>query len=421
MKDKKTWDLISVASIPLVMTLGNSMLIPVLTIMEKKLGISPLQASMLITTYSVVAILLIPLAGFLSDRIGRKTIIIPSLLIAGLGGLLSGWAAWKMANPYMMILVGRTLQGVGAAGAFPIVMPLIGDMYQNKKEVSSGLGIIETSNTFGKVLSPVLGAWLATLIWYLPFLATPIFCLVSLLLVAFFVKAPQEKQTPKSFQEYKKSILAIFQAEGRWLYAVFAIGCISMLVLFGVLFHLSSVLEDQYKWEGIKKGLVLAIPLASLCLVSYVTGRLIGENKQLMKWLSFSGMLILFGSMLWISFSQRQSIYLFLILLCVSGAGIGATLPSLDALLTKRFDKAERGTITAFYNSARFVGVASGPPLFAYLITVSHRFLFLTVAGICLVAAILSLFAIKPAEKATKKEDGGPESINMLRKSRVKG
>ncbi|QDX93737.1 MFS transporter [Brevibacillus laterosporus] len=420
MEDKKTWDLISVASIPLVMTLGNSMLIPVLTIMEKKLGISPLQASMLITTYSVVAILLIPLAGFLSDRIGRKTIIIPSLIIAGLGGLLSGWAAWKMANPYMMILVGRTLQGVGAAGAFPIVMPLIGDMFRNKTEVSSGLGIIETSNTFGKVLSPVLGAWLASLIWYLPFFATPIFCLVSLLLVAFFVKVPKERQKPKSFQECKASIFSIFHAEGRWLYAVFAIGCISMFVLFGVLFHLSSVLEDQYKWEGIKKGLILAIPLAALCLVSYLTGRVIGENKTLMKWLSFSGMLFLLGSMLWISFAQSQSIYLLIILLCVSGAGIGATLPSLDALLTKRFEKEERGTITSLYNSARFVGVAFGPPIFAYLITFSHRVLFLTVAGICLVAAILSLFAIKPSEKTTKKEDDGSGSMRKMRRYRVK-
>ncbi|OAJ75075.1 MFS transporter [Brevibacillus sp. SKDU10] len=420
MEDKKTWDLISVASIPLVMTLGNSMLIPVLTIMEKKLGISSLQSSMLITTYSVVAILLIPLAGFLSDRMGRKTIIVPSLLIAGLGGLLSGWVAWKMANPYMMILVGRTLQGVGAAGAFPIVMPLIGDMYRNDKEVSAGLGIIETSNTFGKVLSPVLGAWLASLIWFLPFFATPVFCLLSLLLVAFFVKAPREQQKPKSFGEYKKSIRAIFHAEGRWLYAVFAIGCISMLVLFGVLFHLSSVLEDQYKWEGIKKGLVLAIPLASLCFVSYVTGKVIGENKLLMKWLSTSGMLVLLVSMVRISLSQ-PSIYLFLILLCAGGAGIGATLPSLDALLTERFEKTERGTITALYNSARFVGVAIGPPLFAYLIAFSHRVLFLTVAGICLVAVILSLFAIKPAGRGTtKKEHSSSESSIIGRKRKAK-
>lgn len=146
------------------------MLIPVLPIMEKELDISSFQSSLIITIYSVVAIILIPIAGFLSDRIGRKKVIIPSLIIAGIGGLLAGLASWLFESPYILILVGRLLQGVGAAGAFPIVIPLIGDMCKSEKDVNTGLGLIETSNTLGKVLSPILGAILAAMIWYMPFL-----------------------------------------------------------------------------------------------------------------------------------------------------------------------------------------------------------------------------------------------------------
>ena len=120
------WAVLSISSIPLVMTLGNSMLIPVLPVMESELGISPFQSSMIITIYSILAIIFIPIAGFLSDHIGRKKVIIPSLAIAAIGGLISAWAGWKMDNPYWIILIGRALQGVGAAGAFPIVMPLVG-------------------------------------------------------------------------------------------------------------------------------------------------------------------------------------------------------------------------------------------------------------------------------------------------------
>ena len=54
------WAVLSISSIPLVMTLGNSMLIPVLPAMESELGISPFQSSMIITIYSIVAIILIP-------------------------------------------------------------------------------------------------------------------------------------------------------------------------------------------------------------------------------------------------------------------------------------------------------------------------------------------------------------------------
>lgn len=71
-KNNQKWAILSISSIPLVMTLGNSMLIPVLPVMEKKLSINSFQVSMIITIYSIVAIFLIPIAGYLSDHIGRK-------------------------------------------------------------------------------------------------------------------------------------------------------------------------------------------------------------------------------------------------------------------------------------------------------------------------------------------------------------
>ena len=72
--------------------------------------------SLIITVYSIVAIILIPIAGYLSDRFGRKIIMVPCLIIAGIGGAVSGWASWKMEDPFIMILLGRVLQGIGSAG-----------------------------------------------------------------------------------------------------------------------------------------------------------------------------------------------------------------------------------------------------------------------------------------------------------------
>lgn len=103
------------------MTLGNSMLIPILPTIEKKLHISSFQVSMIITIYSIVAILLIPIAGYLSDRWGRKMVMVPSLLIAAIGGAITGWVSWKVDNPYIWILIGRAIQGIGAAGAMRLL------------------------------------------------------------------------------------------------------------------------------------------------------------------------------------------------------------------------------------------------------------------------------------------------------------
>ena len=299
------WAVLSISSIPLVMTLGNSMLIPVLPAMERELEISPFQSSMIITIYSIVAILLIPLAGFLSDHIGRKKVIIPSLIITAIGGLISAWAGWKMENSYWIILIGRALQGVGAAGAFPIVMPLVGDMFKTDEEVSSSLGLIETSNTLGKVLSPILGAFLAGFFWFIPFFSIPIFCLVSILLMFFLVKTPNKEEEPIPFKIFWDDIKDTFKQNWKWLYAVFMIGIILMFVLFAVLFYLSDTLEKVYDVTGVKKGLLLAIPLGGLCLASYITGKLIKENKVLMKWVTFGGIVLLAVSVAALTFLTR--------------------------------------------------------------------------------------------------------------------
>src|SRR5699024_949886 len=153
----------------------NSMLIPVLPMMEDELGISPVQSSLIITVYSLIAIVLIPIAGYLSDRFGRKKIIVPSLIITAIGGLVSGLAAMLMNESFILILIGRIIQGIGASGTFPVVLPLIGDMYKEDQKVSAGLGMVETSNTIGKVLSPIIGASLAMITWYTPLLSIPIF------------------------------------------------------------------------------------------------------------------------------------------------------------------------------------------------------------------------------------------------------
>ena len=109
---------------------------------------------------------------------------------------------------------GRVLQGVGSAGSAPVVIPIIGDMFDNDKDITSGLGLIETSNTAGKVLSPIIGALLASFIWLLPFWFIPFFSLISVLLVVFFVKIPKRDQKKQSIPEFVKCLKGTFKKNG---------------------------------------------------------------------------------------------------------------------------------------------------------------------------------------------------------------
>ncbi|TYQ16200.1 UNVERIFIED_CONTAM: ACDE family multidrug resistance protein [Acetivibrio alkalicellulosi] len=398
MEANKKWDLAALASIPLIMTLGGSMLIPVLPTIEKEIGITKFQSSLILTIYSIASILLVPVAGYLSDKYGRKKIIIPSLIITSSGGIISGLSAWLIPNPFWMIIVGRLVQGIGASGAFPVVIPTVGDMFKEEADVSKGLGIIETSNTFGKVVSPILGAVLASLLWFMPFFAISFFAVISIFLVLILVKTPKKQDNDKkeNFKVFVKKVKDIFKKEGRWLSGIFIDGLISTFVLFGFLFFFSSLLEDKHGIEGVTRGLIIAVPLLALCITSYTTGKIIGKKKPLMKWIIVGGNALAVISL--IIMSLWDNLIFLTTTLSFAGIGIGATLPCLDALITEGVEKLHRGTITAMYSSARLLGVALGPPIVALLLKSSTNTVFYTLAAVSLVAIILTILLIRPKD-----------------------
>jgi MFS transporter, ACDE family, multidrug resistance protein len=398
------WCIVSIASVPLIMTLGNSMLIPVLPIFEEKVGISSFQSSMVITSYSIASIILIPIAGYLSDRIGRKKVILPSLIMALIGGLIAGFASWKLDNPYTWIIIGRVLQGIGAAGALPIVLPLIGDLYKDDDEkTSSCLGIIETSNTFGKVLSPILGSLFASFLWFLPFFSISFFSLISIVLVFFFIKVPKGKEKPTKFNEFLQNTKKTFKEEGKWLFVVFLLGAFVMLVLFAVLFFLSDYLEKIYQLKGIKKGFVLAIPLSVLCISSFITGRNIKGSLPVMRKINIVSLIILSASVACIGFTKDKIVWL-LVVTSILGMAIGAMLPTLDAMITENIEKEERGTITSFYSAARFIGVAAGPPIMTLVIKTFLNISFITAGALGLLILLLVFKYIKADPSKKTKE-----------------
>ena len=400
-KDKvSVWCIVSITSIPLIMTLGNSMLIPVLPKLEDKVGITSFQSSMIITSYSVAAIFLIPVAGYLSDRFGRKMVILPSLILALIGGLIAGYASWKVDDPYTMIIVGRIIQGIGAAGAMPIVLPLVGDLYQDDEKVSSTLGIIETSNTFGKVLSPILGSIFAAILWFLPFFSISALSLISIVLIFFFVKVPKKKDEPLKFKEFLSNTKEVFKKEGKWLYTVFLNGVLVMLILFSMLFFLSENLEKVHHIKGVKKGFVLAIPLLLLCIASFISGRKIKGDLARMKKIIIISLIGMSASIGFVGFTSKK-LFLLLVVTSIVGISIGALLPALDAIITENIKKELRGTVSSFYSSARFIGVAAGPPIMSLVMKdyLNASYITAGVLGFILLFVVFKFIKVDEIEK----------------------
>jgi ACDE family multidrug resistance protein len=399
----------AISSIPLILVLGNSMLIPILPKMKSELDISQFQVSLIITVFSVGAALAIPILGYLSDRFSRKAVIVPSLIVYGAGGLLAGAAAAWFANAYMWILAGRVMQGLGAAGTAPIAMALTGDLFKGGKQ-SKVLGLVEASNGFGKVVSPIIGSLLALLFWYAAFFAFPIFCGISALLMIIFVKEKKKKKTSTSVKKYTKGLLTVFKHEGKWLLTAYLAGAVCLLTLFGILFFLSDVLETRYKIDGLLKGAILAIPLLLMTITSYITGSKIMKNQQLMKNLIILGLVFMTASFSALVFFKQ--LIPFIAVLGISSIGTGLVLPCINSFITGAVSTERRGFVTSLYGSVRFLGVAIGPPVYGWLMGWSRTGMFLSTAGLTLITALLCLLIIH----VKKQQPAGDTDDSLFKK-----
>lgn len=391
--------LAALACIPFIMVLGNSMIIPVLPQIKSALNLTQFQVSLIISLFSIPAGVIIPLAGFLSDRFGRKKVIISGLTLYGMGGIIAGLSASLIKqDAFYWIIGGRIIQGLGAAGTAPIAMALAGDLFTSKKR-SKALGIIEAANGFGKVLSPIIGAAAGLISWFAPFLLFPLMALPAIIGILILVREPRSLNR-ETLKHYFTSIGQVFQKKASLLFASFAAGMTALLILFGVLFFLSNFLETNFGWQGILKGAVLTVPVLFMCLASYVTGLVVKKKFVLMKWLVVSGLILIAASLAALGVFQTTS--LFFIAISIAGTGTGLVLPCLNTIITSTVDAEKRGLITSLYGSVRFFGVAAGPPVFGLFMDAGMTAAFWIAAGMAGAIALTSTLLIEVKSSAVK-------------------
>lgn len=390
------------STVPFLMVLGNSMLIPEFPAIKSALDITQFQVGLLITFFSAPAAIAIPFLGYLSDRIGRKVIIIPALILYGLGGVVSGLSAVFMKDPYLIILIGRVVQGIGAAGTGPIAMALTGDLFKTG-ERSESMGILEAANGMGKVFSPIIGSAVALITWYALFFSYALLALPITLLVWFFVQEPQGIVEKRPFRQYIAKLKSIFAQKGVSLLFNFLGGMVVLFILFGVLSFTSDILEKNFNLHGIIKGMVLSIPLLTMSLIAYFTGLYLKKKGKYFKVPYLAGLVLIGITMGILPFCCR-SVIVYPAVLGLLGTGSGLVLPAVNTMVTSATQSEQRGGVTSLYNGLRFIGVALGPPAFSLFFAGGLFTMFVVGGVLALVSGILGFLFIN--EAAIMQSDG---------------
>ncbi|NLW59459.1 MAG: MFS transporter [Firmicutes bacterium] len=396
------------ATVPFIMVLGNSMLIPVLPAIQKALDGSLLQVGLLITAFSVPAGLTIPFAGMLSDHTGRKTVMVPALIVYGTGGLLAGVAALLFKeNAYPYILGARIIQGIGAGGTYQLAMALAGDLIQDN-ERAQVLGLLEAANGLGKVISPLAGAALGLIAWYIPFFVYGILALPIALAILFIAQEGKAKQKGQPLTAYFINLLRILKEKGVNLGMAFLCGLIVLFSLFGLLSFFSDLLETTFHLRIFQRGLIIAVPVLAMAITSYLFGIVLKQQMvQIMKGTIIGGLsLVTLGLFL---FPLGDSVVSKTIFATLIGTGTGMALPALNTLITSSAPTSERGLVTCLYGTVRFFGVAIGPPLFSFAAKYGQPLIFWSVLAGVAGSAVLAFFFIHPQQILPEGLQGGEQ------------
>lgn len=412
MRNQTLGSLGALCAVPFVMVLGNSMLIPVLPQIKGSLRLTQLEVALLLTAFSLPAGITIPFSGMLSDMIGRKKVMVPALVVYGLGGVGGGVAGLLAASEnftYATLLCARIIQGIGAGGTYQLAMALAGDTFPQKERVRV-LGALEASNGIGKVVSPLLGASLALISWQAPFFLYGALAIPAAVLVALLVretpggqggqdrsKVPDQGQTPvktgglrPKLEQYKIDFVQAFSKK-KWSYvASYAAGFVCLFILFGVLADFSDVLSAKYGMGSIRRGLVIAVPVSLMALASYTCGVFLTKKPpNLLRFTIWGGLalmgvsLALNGALTGTGAAARTPWWPEGALVSVAALATGLVLPSLNTLITSSVATRERGLVTCLYGTTRFFGAALGPAVFGVLLEFGRPVMLYAAASIC--------------------------------------
>jgi MFS transporter, DHA1 family, tetracycline resistance protein len=136
--------------------IGFGMILPFLTFYAQEFHATPLQIGLLFSSYSLTQLLCAPLLGRLSDRAGRRPVLLGSI-----AGSAISYVIFALAPNYAVLLLARSLSGVAAAN-YAIAQAYMADV-SSPQERSRAMGLVGAAFGLGFVLGPALGGILEQL------------------------------------------------------------------------------------------------------------------------------------------------------------------------------------------------------------------------------------------------------------------
>jgi MFS family permease len=399
-------------AVTLMAIMGVANITPAFPRIARELGVSSKQVGYLITYFTLPGMILSPVLGVLADRLGRKRILVPSLMLFGVAG-----TACAFARNFDLLLALRFIQGVGAAAIGALNVTIVGDLYRGR-ERTTAMGYNASVLSVGTASYPLLGGALATIGWNYPFFVSIVAVPVGLL-VLFALSSP-EPRNKQNLRIYFADVWKVVRQ--RSIIGLYICGLVSFVILYGALLtYLPFLIASEFHGSPFQIGLVLSSASISTAITSSRLGRIAKRVPQ--KRILAAGYLLYAVALTLVPLAK--DIRMLVLSIVIYGVAAGLNIPNVTSLMAAFAPMNQRAAIMSLNGMVLRSGQTLGPLLMAIVyggwglpgVYVAGAFLALgmfAVAGIIIQQPREELRDLPPASSAAAAaahfREGGPDA-----------
>lgn len=332
----------------LLAVMGVTSIAPAFPQMMEFFGISKTQVGYLVAVFTLPGIVLAPFMGILADRIGRKAILIPSLLLFGIAGF-----ACMFTRKFETLLLFRLFQGIGAASLGMLNVTIIGDLYQGNQRATA-MGYNASVLSIGTASYPAIGGALAIFGWNFPFLL-PLLAIPFGILLGLTLNNPEPKEK-QNLRKYGNNVWKVINQPMVW--GLFAMNILVFFLIYGAyITYLPSLLKERMMANSFHIGITMSVMSLTTAATSSQIGKIslkYSNRKILLAGVSFYvlSMLVLANANTWLVIIPPLLIF---------GLGQGLFLPTVQTMLVSFAPMKERAAFMSLNSMVLRIGQTTGP------------------------------------------------------------